>query len=135
MVLYRLEALQGLHCEPPQRRARWVAVAIGILLSFVSTPVDDASIDLNPKTYIRSIYSKEEALCLIRLYGKESAFNRYAIGNQSGSKQAYGIPQLKNPAVAHMSSIEQVNAGVAYIKHRYDTPCNAWAHWVKKGWH
>jgi hypothetical protein len=77
----------------------------------------------------------EQALCLIKLYGKESAFNRYQIGNVKGKIQAYGIPQLKNPAVAYMSSIEQVNAGIAYIKHRYTTPCRAWAHWLKKGWH
>jgi hypothetical protein len=137
MVLYRLEALQGLHTEPPQRRARGVAVAIGILLSIISTPVDDGLIDANPKAYIRSIYPKNQALCLIKLYGKESAFNRDAIGNiYSPSKDyAYGIPQLKNPAIAGLSAIEQVNAGIDYIEHRYGTPCMAYAHYIDKGWH
>jgi hypothetical protein len=137
MVLSRLEAHQGLHCEPPQRRARGVAIAIGILLSIVSTPIEEASIDaIQPKPYIRSILNHEQALCLIKLYGKESAFNRYAIGNRLGKKQAYGIPQLKNPVVAHVSSIEQVNMGIDYIEHRYqgDT-CKAYAHYIRKGWH
>jgi hypothetical protein len=97
--------------------------------------VDEGVMDLNPKTYIRQILPSKEALCLLRLYGKESAFNVYAIGNVNGKIQTYGIPQLKNPKVAHMSSIEQVNAGIAYIKHRYDTPCQAWKHWQEKGWH
>lgn len=119
--------------------ARVVAFVIGISLSMPMQAVNEGSIDaIEPKAYIRSILPKDEALCLIRLYGKESAFNRYAIGNINGKIQSYGIPQLKNPAVAHMSSIEQVNAGIAYIKHRSqykgDT-CKAWKHWQQKGWH
>ena len=116
--------------------ARGVAFVIGISLSMPMQAVDEGSIDaIEPKAYVRSIYSQSEALCLIRLYGKESAWNKYAIGNTNGKIQTYGIPQLKNPAVAHMSSIEQVNAGMAYIKHRYETPCAAWKHWQQKGWH
>jgi hypothetical protein len=79
--------------------------------------------------------NKHQALCLIKLYGKESAFNRYAIGNPYGAIQAYGIPQLKNPAVAHMNAVEQVNAGIDYIRYRYGTPCKAYAHYIKNGWH
>ena len=115
--------------------ARVVAFVIGISLSMPMQAVDEGSIDLHPKDYIRSIYSKEEALCLIKLYGKESAWDRNAIGNINGKIQSYGIPQLKNPLIAKLSSIEQVNYGVKYIKHRYETPCEAWAHWQKKGWH
>jgi hypothetical protein len=136
MVLSRLEAHQGLHCEPPQRRARGVAIAIGILLSIGASPISEASIDaIEPKAYIRSILDKPQALCLIKLYGKESAFNRYAIGNIEGKKQAYGIPQLKNPEVGLMNAVEQVNAGIDYIEYRYGTPCRAYAHYKKKGWH
>jgi hypothetical protein len=101
-----------------------------------ASPLEDGLHDFTPKEYIRSIYSKDKALCLIKLYGKESAFNRYAIGNPHGDKQAYGIPQLKNPLVAHMSAIEQVNAGIDYIEHRYEgDTCLAYAHYLKKGWH
>lgn len=139
MVLSRLEAHQGLHCEPPQRRARGVAIAIGILLSIGCAPADGGSIDaIEPKAYIRSIMSKEQALCLIKLYGKESAFNRYAIGNIEGKKQAYGIPQLKNPQVGLMNAVEQVNAGIDYIRNRSaykGDMCKAWKHWQLRGWH
>ena len=135
----RARAHQGLRASRFGGVARSVAFVIGISLSMPMQAVDEGSIDaIEPKTYIRSIYSKEQALCLIKLYGKESAFNRYAIGNINGKIQSYGIPQLKNPAVAHMSSIEQVNAGIAYIEHRSqykgDT-CKAWKHWQEKGWH
>jgi hypothetical protein len=87
------------------------------------------------KDYIRSLLSKDEALCLIKLYGKESAFKTDAIGNLNGSKQTYGIPQLKNPMIKDMSAYNQIDYGIKYIEHRYTTACRAYAHWVKKGWH
>ena len=118
------------------RIARSVAFVIGISLFVPMGNASSGSIDaIQPKPYIRSILNHEQALCLIKLYGKESAFNRYAIGNIEGKKQAYGIPQLKNPAIANMSAVEQVNAGIDYIEHRYGTPCVAYAHYIDKGWH
>ena len=129
------KSLSKAHRKRLRARACGVAIALVGAMSFGASPAESGSHNFTAKDYIRSIYSKEQALCLIKLYGKESAFNRYAIGNEEGEIQAYGIPQLKNPLIAKLSSIEQVNYGVKYIKHRYETPCQAWAHWQKKGWH
>ena len=116
--------------------ARSVAFVIGISLSMPMQSLEAGSIDaIQPKSYIRLHYSKDQALCLIKLYGKESAFNPRAIGNLNGSKQVYGIPQLKNPIIKDLSANKQIDYGMKYIKHRYETPCRAYAHWVKKGWH
>ena len=121
-------SLKGVACS--------VATVIGISLLLPMQVANSGSIDaIQPKTYIRLHYSKDEALCLIKLYGKESAFNPRAIGNLSESKQVYGIPQLKNPIIKDLSANKQIDYGMKYIKHRYDTPCRAYAHWVKKGWH
>ena len=122
-------SLKGVACS--------VAIAIGIALSIGASPADSAPIKtIDPKTYIRFNYDDKSALCLIRLYGKESAFKRDAIGNLSGAKQVYGIPQLKNPIIQHLSAIEQIDYGMKYIAHRYDgLPCRAWKHWQDKGWH
>jgi len=130
-------ALQGAHCEPPQRRARWVAAAIGISLFIPMAHASSGSIEaIQPKDYIRLVLPKQEAICLIRLYGKESAFNPYAIGNLSGKYHTYGIPQLKNALIADKTAIEQIHYGLKYIDHRYDgNACNAWSHWLRKGWH
>jgi len=135
-VLSRLEPIRDSE-RAASRVARSVAIALVGAVSIGCAPIEEGSIDaIQPKEYIRSILIHEQALCLIKLYGKESAFNRYAIGNPYGEKQAYGIPQLKNPAVAHVSSIEQVNMGIDYIEHRYhgDT-CMAYAHYMRYGWH
>jgi hypothetical protein len=103
------------------------------------TVAESGSIDaIDPKSYIRLHYSKDEALCLIKLYGKESAFNKDAIGNlESPTKSyVYGIPQLKNPLIKDLSANSQIDYGRKYITHRYQgSPCRAYAHWLKKGWH
>jgi len=121
-------SLKGVACS--------VAIVIGISLCLPMQVAQSGSIDaIQPKSYIRLHYSKKQALCLIKLYGKESAFNKSAIGNLNGSQQTYGIPQLKNPLIKDLSANKQIDYGMKYIKHRYDTPCRAYAHWVKKGWH
>jgi hypothetical protein len=98
---------------------------------------DSSSIDaIDPKTYIKLHYSKDEALCLIKLYGKESAFNAKAVGNLDGTHRVYGIPQLKNELIKDLSPNSQIDYGMKYVDHRYDgSPCRAYAHWLKKGWH
>jgi hypothetical protein len=114
-----------------------IAIVIGIALSIGAAPADGGSKPaIHPKTYIKFNYELPQAICLIKLYGKESAFNPRAIGNLDGTKQVYGIPQLKNPIIKDLSAIEQINYGMKYIDHRYDgLPCKAWQHWIDKGWH
>ena len=131
-------ALRGSQ-RPLKRTGRWVAFVIGISLSIPMQALEAGSIDaIQPKDYIRLHYKPKEALCLIKLYGKESAFNRAAIGNLSSPSKSYvyGIPQLKNPIIKDLSANNQIDYGMKYIDHRYDgMPCNAYAHWLKKGWH
>ena len=133
----RARALKGAHPEPLRRIARGVALAIGIALCLPMANASSGSIDaIQPKHYIRLVLEDKEALCLIKLYGKESAFNPYAIGNLKGKYHTYGIPQLKNALIADKSPIQQIDYGIKYIDHRYDgNACNAWAHWLRKGWH
>lgn len=132
----RARAHQGLRASL-KGVACLVAFVIGISLSIGASPADSAPIKtIDPKTYIRFNYEDKQAICLIRLYGKESAFNPRAIGNLDGTKRVYGIPQLKNPIIQHLSAIKQIDYGMKYIAHRYDgLPCKAWKHWQDKGWH
>jgi hypothetical protein len=119
------------------RVARGVAFAIGIALSTPMAVADGGSIDaIKPKDFIRMSLDQREASCLIKLYGKESAFNPYAIGNLDGKYHTYGIPQIKNAIIADKTPIQQVQYGLKYIDHRYqgDT-CKAWTHWLRVGWH
>jgi hypothetical protein len=144
-VIHMLDTYDMLSCKSPsgahrgrlRSLARGVAIALVGAMSFGAFPAESGSrLVIDPKTYIRFNYEDKQALCLIRLYGKESAFKRDAIGNLSGANQVYGIPQLKNPIIQHLSAIEQIDYGMKYIAHRYDgLPCRAWKHWQDKGWH
>lgn len=127
---------KGFRASGLSRIACSVAAAIGLSLSIGAAPLDEPSIDaIHPKDYIRLLLPSKEALCLIKLYGKESAFNMYAIGNTKGKVQTYGIPQLKNPMIASMSATRQIDYGIKYVYHRYSSACDAWTHWKVKGWH
>lgn len=132
-------AHQGLRASRLRGVARSVAFVIGISLSIPMQVADGGQVRaLSAKDYIRFNYDSKEALCLIKLYGKESAFNPKAIGNLDSPTKSYvyGIPQLKNPIIKNLSAIKQIDYGMKYIDHRYDgKPCLAWKHWQKKGWH
>ena len=119
------------------RIARSVAFVIGIALFVPMSNASSGSIDaIQPKDYIRMTLNKREAVCLIKLYGKESAFNPYAIGNLKGKYHTYGIPQIKNAIIYDKTPIQQIHYGLKYIDHRYDgDTCKAWTHWLKRGWH
>jgi hypothetical protein len=68
---------------------------------------------------------------LAKLWGKESAWNWKAKNPHSS---AYGIAQVLGTPKG--STIEyQVNMGIKYIVHRYDTPSKAWAFWQRNGWY
>jgi len=120
-----------------KRIARLVAIVIGISLFLPMSHASSGSIEaIKPKDFIRMSMDQRQAVCLIRLYGKESAFNPYAIGNLSGKYHTYGIPQLKNALIADKTAIEQIHYGLKYIDHRYNgDTCKAWSHWLRKGWH
>lgn len=121
-------------------RARAVALlsitGLAILVPSEAQSVNKHS--FTSKDYIKSLLNYEQARCLIKLYGKESAFNTKAIGNLSSPSKSYvyGIPQLKNPLIKDMSAYNQIDYGIKYIKHRYQgDSCKAWKHWQEKGWH
>lgn len=132
----RREPIRGSE-RAASRIARSVALAIGISLCLPMAHASSGSIDaIEPKHYIKLLLPQKQALCLITLYGKESAFDPYAIGNLNGKYHTYGIPQIKNALIADKSPIQQIDYGIKYINHRYDgDTCKALHHWKIRGWH
>jgi len=76
-------------------------------------------------------WGKAEYKALLKLWGKESAWDHTADNPKSS---AFGIPQLLKMKPTTPAP-EQIARGLAYIKHRYDKPSVAWAHWRKHGWY
>ena len=104
-------------------------VAIGVSIVLIALSISSKKIDsvyalplphVTVQEYAaKQIGSKEQWVCLSRLYGKESAWDYRAVGNLDGTAPVYGIPQLKNPLMLEKSPYEQVDYGLKYIKHRY----------------
>ena len=128
------QSLSKAHPEPLRRIARGVLAGIGISLCFMplagSTSANKEYIDF--KTYALYLldWNKEQHICLLKLYGKESAWNPKAV---NGSH--YGIPQGRSTYLSTLNGYDQVQWGLDYIGHRYGEPCIAWQHFKDKGWH
>ena len=132
------QSLSKAHREPLRGVARGVLVAIGIALCFMPEAGGSKPMQLvSYKEYALHLlhYDYVQHKCLTKLYGKESAWNPKAVGNLSGTKKVYGIPQGKSEWLKDQDGYSQVRWGLSYIEHRYSTPCKALDHWKAKGWH
>jgi len=130
------QSLSKAHRKPYRGVACGVLVAIGIALLLVPRAGSSESVQqkeyIDYKTYSLYLldFNYKEYNCLLKLYGKESAWNPLA---SNGSH--YGIPQGKSEWLRDQDGWTQVVWGLDYIGHRYGEPCIALDHWRKFGWH
>ena len=127
------------------RIARGVAIVIGISLSIVS-PIESKANDLvikEIKALAKLTLSKEQYLCHNEIVYRESRWNYRAVGNIGGTKQAYGLYQMKLKSLHTSTHIRQYWKYWYYVVHRYgvvDTKthdanyCKALHHLKTKGW-
>lgn len=81
------------------------------------------------------LWRDNQMSCLSKLWGKESAWNPKAYNKiKVQGKNAGGIPQLLG-LDPKLPAPKQIERGLDYIYHRYHTPCRAWQHFQKYGWH
>jgi len=84
-----------------------------------------------PRAYARTLVaSAAQWLCLDQLWGHESGWRANADNPDSS---AYGIAQRLDET-SHDPDV-QIDNGLAYIKSRYGSPCDAWAHWQRNRWY
>jgi len=130
------QSLSKAHRKPYRGAACGVLVAIGIALLLVPRAGSSESVQqkeyIDYKTYALYLldFNHKEHRCLLKLYGKESAWNPKAV---NGSH--YGIPQGRSKYLSRVNGYKQIQWGLDYISHRYGEPCIALDHWRTKGWH
>ena len=124
------------HPEPLRRIARGVLACIGISLLFMPEAGGSKPkqyIDFKTYSFYLLDWDKRQHKCLLKLYGKESAWNPAA---KNGSH--YGIPQGRSEYLSRVDGYKQIQWGLKYIHHHRlyqgDT-CKALAHWEKHNWH
>lgn len=127
--------------------ARSVAFVIGISLSIPMQVADGGQIDAtkNVKNYISLLANKQltdkQYACHQEIIYRESRWDERAIGNIGGTKQAYGLYQLKIRSMRIAHPEVQFWKYWQYVAYRYgiteyDEPmyCAALHHLKTKGW-
>jgi len=135
-------AHQGLNASPIGL-ARVVALAIGISLS-IAMPLDAQASNKQiqwAKQLAKEQLTDKQELCHHEIVFRESTWNYKAIGNKGGTKQTYGLYQMKVDSLKHANSIKQFWMYYHYVGYRYgwteyEDPnyCNALHHLKTKGW-
>ena len=131
--------------EPLQRLARGVAFALVGALSFGASPAEGISKEPTTKQYISLLANKQltdkQYKCHQEIIYRESRWDDKAIGNIGGSKQAYGLYQLKIESMRNAHIEIQFWKYWDYVSYRYgiteyDEPmyCAALKHLITKGW-
>ena len=81
------------------------------------------------------LWRDKQMSCLSMLWGKESAWNPKAYNKiKVQGRNAGGIPQLLG-LDPKLPATKQIERGLDYIYYRYHTPCRAWEHFRRYGWH
>ena len=135
-------AHQGLNAGP-KGTARVVALAIGISLS-IASPVDAEANDLaikQLKQLANYQLTDKQLACHNEIVYRESRWDYKAVGNKSGTKQVYGLYQMKTESLKRSTPIKQFWMYWHYVSHRYDVTeydepnyCGALHHLKTKGW-
>jgi len=138
----RARALKGLRASL-KGAACLVAIASGISLS-IAMPLDAKANDLvikEIKALAKTTLTKDQYLCHNEIVYRESRWDLRAVGNIGGTKQAYGLYQMKVESLKTGSTVKQFWMYWHYVAHRYgvteyDEPnyCKALHHLKTKGW-
>ena len=135
-------AHQGLNAGP-KGTARVVALAIGISLS-IAMPLDAEANDLaikQLKQLANYQLTDKQLACHNEIVYRESRWDYKSVGNKSGTKQVYGLYQMKTESLKRSTPIKQFWMYWHYVSHRYDVTeydepnyCGALHHLKTKGW-
>ena len=144
MVRSMARAHQGL--TPSRLRlARGVAFAIGISLS-IAMPLDAKATDQairEVKALAKITLTHKQYQCHNEIVYRESRWDLRAVGNIGGTKQAYGLYQMKLKSLKTADHKRQYWKYWYYVVHRYGITdhktkdanyCKALKHLKSKGW-
>ena len=123
--------------EPHRRKlARCTLVGLALFVAQISGLEIAESRTIHKPIYYKQYafiqlnHSFTEFYCLDELWFRESRWDHRADNPRSS---AFGIPQILG--LKTKDPIKQIDRGLAYIKHRYLTACNALAFHNRKGWY
>ena len=84
-------------------------------------------------------WTENDFNCLVKLWERESHWNPNAHNKSSGAHgicQALPASKINSKSSDYITNYKtKIHWGLKYIKNRYGTPANAWAHSQQKGWY
>lgn len=121
--------------QAPSHWARLLLIcSLSLIFNLFVADISQARPAKDPMNYKLHAYNQlldwKQFECILKLYEKESNWRPSA---KNGSH--HGIPQGRSQWLATANGYKQVEWGVRYIKARYGTPCKAWLHFKREGWH
>jgi len=109
-----------------------LAIPMSIVILTVSTTVEAKAATQSDsfKLYAHSrLLDYKEFQCFNKIITKESRWSHIA---RNGSH--YGLGQMRSKHYRDLDPFRQIDASIAYITKRYQTPCKAWAFHQDRGY-
>ena len=107
-----------------RKRIQMLLLITGLIAMLGSSPASAAAYSIDHlKLYAHSrLLDYREFQCFNRIITKES---RWSYTARNGSH--WGLGQMKSKHYGTLDPFRQIDASIAYITKRYQTPCKAWA--------
>ena len=117
-----------------QRMVLWAALClVGTTSATAAQEVNQTTSIDSLKLYAHSrIVNYKQFQCFNKLITVESNWRVDAI-NPNGKH--FGLGQMRNTKYQNLDGFRMIDWSLRYIKARYGSSCNAYAHWQKHGWH
>ena len=130
---FRLKRAAYADCSRGRKWLMGQVYFIAALLSITSISESSAanySID-HLKLYAHSrLLDYKEFQCFNKIITKESRWSYTARNNSH-----WGLGQMRSKHYGTLDPFRQIDASIAYITKRYQTPCNAWTFHMKHGYY
>ena len=107
-----------------KKRLHWLLLITSVFATIGASPANSAAYSVDHlKLYAHSrLLDYREFQCFNRIITKES---RWSYTARNGSH--WGLGQMRSKHYGTLDPFRQIDASIAYITKRYQTPCKAWA--------
>ena len=107
-----------------KKRLHWLLLITSVFATIGASPANSAAYSVDHlKLYAHSrLLDYREFQCFNRIITKES---RWSYTARNGSH--WGLVQMRSKHYGTLDPFRQIDASIAYITKRYQTPCKAWA--------
>ena len=115
-----------------KKRLQLLLLITGFVATIGASPANSAAYSIDHlKLYAHSrLLDYKEFQCFNKIITKES---RWSYTARNGSH--WGLGQMRSKHYRDLDPYRQIDASIAYITKRYQTPCKAWTFHMKHGYY